>query len=66
MKLRKYCVTVMDNWTPTREFFTKAGAERHWRKHAPVSHLFIWKDGLWLRASYQGDYTRLRRWPVHT
>lgn len=66
MKLKKYCVTVMDNWTPTREFWTLAGAMKHWRKHAPVSHLFVWKDGVWLTLSYIGDYDRIRTWPVRT
>jgi hypothetical protein len=46
MKLRRWCVTVMDNWTPTREFFT-LGAALRWRLlHAPA-HLFKWEDGGW-------------------
>lgn len=64
MKLKRYCVTVMDNWTPTREFWTLAGAKRHWLKHAKSSHLFKWQDGKWMKLSYIGEYHRLRTWPV--
>jgi hypothetical protein len=49
MKLRRWCVTVMDNWTPTREFFTLSSALR-WRfRHAPA-HLFRWEDGEWRKV----------------
>ena len=46
MKLRRYCVTVMDNWTPTRLFWTKAGAvEWHAKSIAPA---YLWKwQGHW-------------------
>ena len=37
MRLRKYCVTVMDNWTPLRLFWT----ERGMRKFA-ASQTFVW------------------------
>ncbi len=33
MRLRKYAVTVMDNWTPSRLFWTLAGARRFAKKH---------------------------------
>ena len=43
MKLRRWCVTVMDNWTPTREFFTMRGALRH----AARDRLFPGSVHLW-------------------
>lgn len=49
MKLRRYCITVMDNWTPTREFFTLHGALRFRIKHpAELTHLWKWDDGRWV------------------
>lgn len=53
MKLRRYCVTVMDNWTSTREFWTLSGARR-WRnsqRAAAHTHLFWWLDGRWVEFS---------------
>ncbi len=54
MKLRRYCVTVMDNWTCTREFWTLAGARR-WRNRQRTStahtHLFWWMDDRWVEFS---------------
>jgi hypothetical protein len=45
---RQYCVTVMDNWTPLRYFWTLEGA-RKWRDtrnlNGPTkgpAHLFEW------------------------
>lgn len=48
MKLRPYSVTVMDNWTPTREFFTLAGAMRHYALH-PSATLYRWFCGKWIK-----------------
>lgn len=50
MKLRRYCVTVMDNWMTTREFFTLRGALR-WRSEFPAgkAHLFRWDGERWLK-----------------
>jgi hypothetical protein len=44
MKLKKYCITVMDCWTPTREFWTFGGALKHWVRHQPgtYSHFYVW------------------------
>lgn len=47
MKLRRYCVTVMDNWTPTREFWTYGGAWRFCRQHQRAS-LYGWKNDKWV------------------
>lgn len=44
MRLKRYAVTVMDNWTPWRSFWTLRGARR-WRDSFPVTshiHLFRW------------------------
>ncbi len=49
MKLKRYCVTVMDNWTETREFWTLTGARR-WRDSFPSRahvHLFRWVTNKW-------------------
>lgn len=42
MKLRRYCVTVMDHWTPTREFWTWRNALAHFAKHYPAAHFYAW------------------------
>jgi hypothetical protein len=46
MRLRKYSVTVMDNWTPTRFFWTEAGARRWFNSFVAGAHLFKWR-GSW-------------------
>lgn len=47
MRLRRYCVTVMDNWTPTRLFWTLEGARRFYRERRSCANVFKWEDGLW-------------------
>lgn len=47
MKLRRYCVTVTDNWTPMREFWTMRTARKFFNRHWQSAHLFIWWDGDW-------------------
>lgn len=44
MKLKRYCVTVMDNWTSTREFWTFGAALRFATKHWNAAHLHIWNS----------------------
>jgi len=46
MTLRKYAVTVMDNWTPMRFFFTLRSAEKFYDRNADCAHLFRWA-GSW-------------------
>ncbi len=48
MKLRRYCVIVMDNWTPTREFWTLQGALRWYDKHHGAAYLYEWMGGRWV------------------
>lgn len=48
MKLKHYCVTVMDNWTPTREFWTYKGALAFRNEHASCAHLHQWFSGEWV------------------
>lgn len=48
MKLKKYCVTVMDNWTPTREFWTYKGALEFRNEHLASAHLHQWFNGRWI------------------
>ena len=61
MKLRRYCVTVMDNWTPRREFWTLGAALQFAVVHMPNSHLHVWNRGagtwnemqvVWLQNNY--------------
>lgn len=47
MKLKRYCVTVMDHWTPTREFWTLEGAERFYKLHRACANVFVWGEGKW-------------------
>jgi len=42
MILRRFCVTVMDNWTPMRRFFTLYGARRWCAKIGVNAHLYEW------------------------
>jgi hypothetical protein len=49
MKLKRYCVTVMDNWTPMRTFWTRDAAARWCRKHR-AGHLFAWDGSKWVET----------------
>lgn len=46
MKLKRYCVTIMDNWTPMREFWTLWGARKFKARHSSA-YLFVWDSGKW-------------------
>lgn len=50
MKLRRYCVTVMDKGIGVRRFWTLRGA-RKWRDSFPSRtahvHLFVWDGHRW-------------------
>jgi len=48
MKLRRYCVTVMDNWTPMREFFTLNGALKFQDRHESAT-TFKWQGDRWVK-----------------
>jgi hypothetical protein len=50
MRLRRYCVTVMDNWTPMRFFWTKYGAalfKAKFCKNCDCAHLYAWRENQW-------------------
>lgn len=49
MRFKRYCVTVMDNWTPMRTFWTFGGAVRFAAQHLSAAHLHIWhsESGTW-------------------
>lgn len=47
MKLRRYCVTVMDNWTPMRTFWTLEGAKKFYREHRSCANVFKWDGEAW-------------------
>jgi len=59
VKLKRWCVTVMDNETPTREFWTMGGAVGHFLNHTPASHLYRWTN-----RSSQTGWERVR-FPSH-
>lgn len=47
----RYCVTVMDNWTPLRMFWRRKSAVKFWNKHKPASHFFVWSENeQWVEA----------------
>lgn len=51
--LKNYCVTVMDNWTRMRLFWTR-GAAIKWRDSIGLhAHAFHWNsnEGLWIEMS---------------
>lgn len=50
MKLRRYCVTVMDNWTPLRRFWTIEGARRFRNCHIGYAYLYRWDGGAWIEV----------------
>jgi hypothetical protein len=45
--LKRYCVTVSDNWTPLRLFWTLEGAKNFYKQHRSYSNVFKWNDGEW-------------------
>lgn len=45
MRFRKYAVTVMDNWTPMRTFWTLEGARKFAVKHS--GNVFVWIGYNW-------------------
>jgi hypothetical protein len=48
MRLKRYCVTVLDHWTPTQMFWTLEGAKKHLRKHKlSRANLFKWDGEAW-------------------
>ncbi len=47
MKLRRYCVTVLDNWTLTREFWTLEGAKNFYKQHRASGNVYRWEFGDW-------------------
>jgi len=57
MKLRRYCVTVLDTWTPTREFWTLRGALAHRNRHLPYSYLWRWSpvSNTWVQLGHHRD-----------
>lgn len=50
MKLRRYAVTVMDNWTPWRSFFTYEAARR-FKAKTEGAYLFKWSGERWVGIS---------------
>lgn len=45
--LKRYCVTVSDNWTPLRLFWTLEGAKGFYRNHRSCANVFKWDGEQW-------------------
>lgn len=45
--LKRYCVTVNDNWTPLRLFWTLEGAKGFYKKHRNCANVFRWNGVQW-------------------
>ena len=50
MKIKRYCVTVMDNWTPMRDFWTYKGALAFRNEHLACAHLHQWFNDRWVEV----------------
>jgi hypothetical protein len=50
MRFKHYCVTVMDNWTPLRFFWTFGGAIKFRNDHIGCAHLHHWTSGQWVEV----------------
>jgi hypothetical protein len=50
MKLKQYCVTVMDHWTPMREFWTYKGALSFRNEHVASAYLYQWFNRRWIEV----------------
>lgn len=53
MQIKRYSVTVMDNWTRSRTFWTLNGALAFWAKHHRCAYLWRWDNETngWLRVN---------------
>ena len=47
MVLRRYKVTVMDNWTPMGMFWTMRSALAFLDKHPKSGNLYVWNNKEW-------------------
>jgi hypothetical protein len=56
MKLRRYAVTVMDNWTPMRTFWTLDGAFRWYNEFISGAHLHFWYGGRWREIQFRAEH----------
>jgi hypothetical protein len=50
MRLKRYCVTVMDNWTPMRAFWTYDAAKKFRDENLASAHLHQWFGGRWVEV----------------
>jgi hypothetical protein len=50
---KNYCVTVMDNWTPLRLFWTRDGALKWRDKIGPHAYAYRWHSNIrqWIEMS---------------
>ncbi len=51
MHLRRYCVTVSDNWTPTRFFWTRRQMAHWFWKFGNIAAAFEWDGEKWVRLT---------------
>lgn len=56
MRLRRYCVTVMDNWTPLRMFWTLRGAEKFATRHPGYAYIHLWRAPGWIQILRSTSY----------
>lgn len=44
MRWKRYAVTVSDNWTPVRTFWTLEAAKKFYRPKRDHANVFVWKS----------------------
>jgi hypothetical protein len=47
VKLKRYCVTINDNWTPIHTFWTLEGAKKFYRPLRQYANVFKWDGYEW-------------------
>jgi hypothetical protein len=62
-RFKRYCVTVVDNWTSLRLFWTLAGAHKFYCRHESCANVYKWIDGKWqlIIAADRGRATDMAR-----
>lgn len=48
MRLKRYAVVVMDNWTPMHTFWTLRGAQKFAADFGDAMRVYEWRDDAWL------------------
>lgn len=53
MRLKRYCVTFSDNWTPIKYFWTLEGAKKVYRQHRGYSNVYVWNEYGWKMGGWE-------------